>query len=157
VAERRYYAELSCIKQECRSEFTTARRHVRLVCSHAISSNQVKEERVRIHNRILAVSSLTLGDGTGSAEKAGNALRTATLSIYCIFPHKMQANKDVENNNASKQCPKKLSAGCQKYPIAYYRANDVWNHNILKTCESRFLGNCDFKFELFGVAWLGSW
>ena len=135
----------------------TGRRHIRVVCAHAISSNNVKEESVHLHHRIIAVSSLTLSDGTGSAAKAGYTLRTATLGIYSIFPHEMQPNKDLENNNAYKQCPKKLSTSSQKYPIAYYHADDVRNHNVLKTCESGFLGNCDFNFELFGVAGLGSW
>ena len=86
------------MKQECRSVFATGRRHMRLVCAHEISSNHVEEERVGIHNRILPVSSLTLSDGTGSAEKAGYTLHTITSSIYCIFLDNVQPNYNAENN-----------------------------------------------------------
>jgi hypothetical protein len=40
-----YSREKSYIKQECRSVFAKGRRHIRLVCEHAISSSHKEEER----------------------------------------------------------------------------------------------------------------
>ena len=74
----------------------TGTRHIRLVCEHAISSNYVKEERERIHNRILAVSSLTLSGGTPEAAEARQTLAARTLPCDVISSHQVEAKANSE-------------------------------------------------------------
>jgi hypothetical protein len=40
-----YNREWSYIKQGCRSVFAAGRRHIRLLCAHAVSSSHKEEER----------------------------------------------------------------------------------------------------------------
>ena len=91
-----YCGEWSCIKQECRSVLATGRRHIRIVCEHAIGSNRAKVERERIHNRILAVSSLTLSGGTPEAAEYRQTLAARILPFDVIFFRHVEAKAKSE-------------------------------------------------------------